>query len=413
MCKGSCHGINKIACNLSIITSQKKGFHYEKSIHWKFHPVIKCSIFGQKILESFGAEVTFWDNNQTFTPSDNLIDDLIQAAHQHDAGVFILGKDDQIINPDNKDIQYIPRDNVMIEAGMFMGVLGKKSVALCIVPGTHEASDFTGINKILYDERNFEKLESGLKKWFDENVKERHSIMKGNNVLMLPRYKIQEYYTIDKRLHISDKLYKQIRHIRIMNFASNLVVNPEIGEIGHIPSKDIHLSDAIEKIMQETNADIELILTQPNKYNLKDLETKVANLKAGSSKGTLYSAFGTLYKNLTSDTIYAKHSSSIPVSFHLYVMKTSMPFGIFNVEFQEETRNFNHVKVDLYSAALDNEDSRRSFVIWQDEDPENYQFFVDNFTNIKKSSILCEKIRLDMLKKWANEWENLKRERVQ
>lgn len=369
---------------------------------------LRIAYIVKRILESFGASATLWDSCQAFTAGDNLIDDLIKAAHQHDAGVFIFNKDDQIANPSSDTARYIPRDNVLIEAGMFIGVLGKKSVALCTVPGIHETSDFKGIIKIQYDERNFGKLENELRKWFDDNVKERHSIVGEKNVLMLPRYQIDERYSIDDRLHISDGLYKQIRHLRLMNFASNLVINPEIGEIGHIPPKDLRLSDGIEKIMKETKANVEIILTQPNEYNIKDLKTKIANLRAGSSEGALYSALATLSKNLSSNTIYAQHSTSIPILFQLYVMKTSMPFGIFNVEFLGEAQRFNHVKVDLYSAALDNEDFRRSFVIWQDEDPENYQFFVCNFTNIKKNPLLCEKVKLDTLKKWEDEWENLK-----
>ena len=362
----------------------------------------------KKILEDYGASVTFWDSSKAFTAGDHLIDNLVQAAHQHDAGVFILNTDDQLIGSNNVSAQYIPRDNVLVEAGMFIGVLGKKSVALCTVPGIRETSDLRGIIKIRYDERNFTRLEDELAKWLNENVNEKHGVAGDNNVLMLPRNKIHKRYSINNRLHISDKLYKQIRRIRIMNFASNLVINPKIGEIGHIPSKDICLAEAIEKIMEETRATVEFILTEPNESNINDLETKVANRRAGSSKGALYSALAALYEKLTTDTIYAKHRITIPVLFDFYVIKTSMPFGIFNVEFLGEASRYNHVKVDLYSAALDNEDDRRSFVIWQDNNPENYQFFVDNFNRIKNNPILCKRGTIEMLEEWATEWENLK-----
>lgn len=362
----------------------------------------------QNILQELGVNTTCWADDTAFTLSYNTIDALIQAAHKCDAGVFIFDKDDQIVDASDGSSRYIPRDNVIAEAGIFVGVLGKESVVLCTIPGIHEISDFKGITTLPYDSKNRDTLKNRLKHWLETSVKEHNGLAGKNNVLMLPRREIHNRYSIDNRLHISDGLYKQIRRIRIMNFSSNLIINPEIGEIGHIPPKDMGLSDGIEKIMRETNANVELILTQPNENNVKDLETKIANLRAGSSKGALYSALATLYKNLSTDTIYAQHSTSTPVLFQLYVMKTSMPFGIFNVEFLGEARRLNHVKVDLYSAALDNEDDRRSFVIWQDEDPENYQFFVHNFTNIKKNPLLCEEVKLDMLKAWAEEWENLK-----
>lgn len=38
---------------------------------------------------------------------------------------------------------------------------------------------------------------------------------------MLPRKEIHDLYSIADRLHITDELYKKIRRIQIMNFASN------------------------------------------------------------------------------------------------------------------------------------------------------------------------------------------------
>lgn len=363
----------------------------------------------QKILSEFGAEAVCWQ--KYFKPSDITIDRLIQAAHEFDAGVFVFDKDDRIVDEDNGSIRYIPRDNVIAEAGMFAGVLGRKAVAICTTPGVGEISDFKGMTTLEYDSRKRggrEKLKNNLKEWLENRVEEHRRSEEKNNVLMLPRSEIHDRYSIDDRIHISDGLYKQISYMRIMNFASNLIINPEIGEIGHILPKDINLSYAIEKIMRETQANIELILTYPNDYNIKDLETKIANRRSGSSEGALYSALATMYQNLSADTIYAQRSMSAPVLFRFYAMKTSMPFGIFNVEFLGEAQKFNHVKVDLYSAALNNEDSRRSFIIWQATDPNNYDFFVHNFISIKQNAQLCEAVTLEMLKEWSAQWEKLR-----
>lgn len=361
----------------------------------------------QEILETLGAKTTCWADDDAFTLSHNTIDELIESAHTHDAGIFIFDKDDELVSSRDNVTKYTPRDNVIAEAGMFVSVLGKESVVLCTVPGVHEISDFKGITTLFYDVNNLKRLKTKLKIWLEDNVKDGKQIVCKNNVLMLPRHEIHNLYSLDNRLHISDNLYRKIRSIKIMNFASNLIINPEVGEIGHIPLDGIGLSGAIEKIMRETNANVELMLAKPTKYNLEDLETKIANKRAGSTTGALYSALWTLYKNLSTDTIYSQHNSIIPILFQFYVMKTSMPFGIFNIEFLGEARKFNHVKVDLYSAALNNEDDRRSFIVWQEDDPENYEFFVSNFDNIKRDSRLCEKPTLEMLKEWAETWENL------
>lgn len=120
-----------------------------------------------------------------------------------------------------------------------------------------------------------------------------------------------------------------------------------------------------------------------------------------------------MYKNLTTDTIYRKRATDIPIHFWLYTFKTSLPFGIFNVEFMGEAQKYSHVKVDIYSAALHNEDERRSFVIWEKDDPENYKFFVDNFNDIRQNKSLCTRYNLhdrsfEKLKEWAQEWDKMK-----
>ena len=374
---------------------------------------IDIAIEIQQVLEELGAQTTIWKDSEAFPLASNTLDALILAAHTHNGGVFIFNTDDRLYDRNsNGSERFLPRDNVIAEAGIFTGALGKEAVVLCTVDKVQVASDFNGITTLEYSLQPAEKKKK-LKSWLDNNVSEFSS---KKNVLMLPRKEIHDLYSIADRLHITDELYKKIRRIRIMNFASNLIINPEMGEMGHIPPKDISLSDAIEKIMTETNAALEIILTEPTQYNLKDLQYKIANYNAGSAKGALYSALATMYKNLTTDTIYRKRAADIPIRLWLYTFKTSMPFGIFNVEFIGEAQKYNHVKVDIYSAALHNEDERRSFVIWQKEDPTNYKFFVDNFNAIRQNSALCT--RYDSrnnqswknLKKWAQEWDKINQE---
>lgn len=359
----------------------------------------------QQLLLELHADAVCWQD--AFPLSHNTIDDLIQASHQYNAGVFIFDLDDQVVDPKTGDVRYIPRDNVLVEAGMFAGVLGKESVVLCTVPGVHETSDFKGMTTLPYDPDNLELLKNRLRGWLDYSVRERKSPSAENNVLMLPRHEVHARNSIDSRFHFSDGLYKKIRRVRIMNLASNLLINPEFGETGCFLSSDISLSEGIELVLRDTRASVELMLAEPNQYNLLDLETKIANRRAGSAAGILYSALATMYEKLSTDTIYSRRSKSVPVLFQFSVMKTSLPFGILNVEFQREAQRLNYVQVDLYSAALDNEDNRRSFLIWQEDDPENYQFFVNNFNAVKNNPLLCEVPSLETMETWARTWRDM------
>ena len=256
-------------------------------------------------------------------------------------------------------------------------------MAICKVSGAHVPTDFSGVTVLDYDLSDIQRLKDKLKIWLD-GIRHYNPVKHENNLLMLDRKRIQDIHTIDDRLHISDGYYKSIRKIRILNFAGNLLINPEIGDSGHIEQmKDIKLNQAMEMIMRESTAALELILTKPTRYNLTALETKVANQRAGSSTSAVYSAIYNVYKMLSDkSSVYYSAWNSLPARFCFYVMKVSIPFAIFNVEFLDKYREFNHVKIDLYSASLDNEDNRRSFVIWQKDDPANYSFFVNNFNSI-------------------------------
>lgn len=210
-----------------------------------------------------------------------------------------------------------------------------------------------------------------------------------NNVLMLPRQEIHESISIDDRLHISDGLYSEIREIRLMNICSNFIIAPSAINITH-DVDDVKISDSIEKILKNGRVGFNLILIEPNQYNLKDINTKIACRTKGSSKEQLYSSLNALYEKLKdNNSIYSQLSKK--GQFALYLMKISMPYAIFNVVFSHDYKEYNHVKVDLYSAAINNENERRSFIIWQKDDPDNYKFFVDNFDVIKANTEICIK----------------------
>lgn len=220
-----------------------------------------------------------------------------------------------------------------------------------------------------------------------------------NYIQMLPRQKIHEDVSIDSRLHVSGDLYKEIRVIRLMNMCSNFVISPNKINVAH-DVDSIRMSDAIEKVMGNGRVKFEMILTEPNKYNLKDMDTKIASRAAGSLREQINSSLNALYKNLNGDTIFRELSERN--RFALYLMKISMPYAIFNVEFSHDYKELNHVKVDLYSAMIGNENNRRSFIIWQKDNPDNYKFFVDNFDSIKTNKEICVKIdNPEYLKKYG------------
>ena len=372
-------------------------------------------ILQEKCLE---GSVVVWNDDEFFKLGEYTWESLTRQAHEFSGAIFIYNTDDKVTKEpeDTKELTddhhdkktedtkefVVTRDNVIAETGLFAGVLGEKAVALCEVPGVHLPTDFGGITHLQYDDSDDSKMKGRLTTWVLGLSEPTHA----PNILMKSRRDIHRIFPNDNRLHISDRLYIHIRSIRMMNFASNLVINPEVANPNHLTS-GISLANAIQMVMRDSKVNFDLILTEPNSCNLKDVRSKIANSYANKPEGVIFTALEKLYKELNKATLYQQLQSEN--RFHLYLMKTSMPYAIFNVEFSDEYSSFNHVKIDLYSASISDEDRRRSFVVWKKDDPENYEFFVDNFDSIKINKQLSVPVDKEKLKNWVENWNSRKK----
>lgn len=87
-------------------------------------------------------------------PSNFFISDLLKTAKEVDYAVFILSPDD--ITESRNIIEASPRDNIIFEAGLFMGAIGREKVFL-LRPKDIEVkqpSDLFGINVLFYSQPN-------------------------------------------------------------------------------------------------------------------------------------------------------------------------------------------------------------------------------------------------------------------
>ncbi|ACJ30377.1 Conserved hypothetical protein [Shewanella piezotolerans WP3] len=98
----------------------------------------------------FDAEVTIWRSG-TFNLSSSTLDDLILKSKSVDFSAFIFSPDDLAIMRSRE--QYVVRDNVLFELGLFIGSIGKERCFI-IKPRDvelHFPSDLLGITPTDYD----------------------------------------------------------------------------------------------------------------------------------------------------------------------------------------------------------------------------------------------------------------------
>jgi len=114
-------------------------------------------------LESIGHSPEMWNRGKVFTPSKFIFECLEDVAEYVDAAVFIFNEDDMYWYRDTKVATV--RDNVLLEYGLFCGVLGRRNVVIGVVGKPKIASDLEGLIYIPLD-KEFQ-AERDIRNWIE------------------------------------------------------------------------------------------------------------------------------------------------------------------------------------------------------------------------------------------------------
>jgi len=107
------------------------------------------------------ATCTSWFDPFVFTLSASTIDNLLQKSDEHDFAIFIFS-DDDIAKIRGTGVT-VPRDNVVFESGLFMGMHGKDRCYIVMpkdVTDFHLLTDLLGYTTARYDSK-LAKTDSG------------------------------------------------------------------------------------------------------------------------------------------------------------------------------------------------------------------------------------------------------------
>lgn len=97
------------------------------------------------------AEVRIWDEG-LFSPSRYTFEDLLEFTTSFDFAIFVWSGDDSITS--RGALFSAPRDNVILEAGLFYGALGRERIFLCGPrdPSIKTPSDLLGLKVLSFQE---------------------------------------------------------------------------------------------------------------------------------------------------------------------------------------------------------------------------------------------------------------------
>jgi hypothetical protein len=114
-----------------------------------------------RYLLSLGAKVLDWQTD--FIPGRTILEQIEAAAHRSIGGIFLFTKDDDLVDNGQRETA-IPRDNVVFEAGYFIGAKGKRNVLIIREAGSKMPADLGGdIYGSLPDKNDIGPIERTLK----------------------------------------------------------------------------------------------------------------------------------------------------------------------------------------------------------------------------------------------------------
>lgn len=107
------------------------------------------------------AECTVW-NQSAFDPSRTTIESLVDISREFDCAVLVLTPDDMVVKRGSATAA--PRDNIIFEAGLFTGTLGRARTFLVYCRDAKIAlpSDLAGVTAATYSARSDGNLHAAL-----------------------------------------------------------------------------------------------------------------------------------------------------------------------------------------------------------------------------------------------------------
>jgi len=120
-------------------------------------------------LEDLGHNPMRWDDPSVFVGGMNIFDRLVQIAQSVDAAVLLFTGDDQVSYRDLFSRQ--PRDNILLEYGLFAGSLGGSRPVLVVRCGpTKLPTDLGGIAYVPLDPAKPNSFRRAIREWSESIV---------------------------------------------------------------------------------------------------------------------------------------------------------------------------------------------------------------------------------------------------
>jgi pterin-4a-carbinolamine dehydratase len=130
----------------------------------------ECSELMEKIgawlQEEEDVDVLLWTDARAFPLGVYTLNRLVDLAKIVDAAVFMFGEDDRVWYRNVEQLQ--PRDNVLLEYGIFASRLGLERTIVCSINSAKHPSDLAGLTVLNFREKKELEAKGRLRNWIRE-----------------------------------------------------------------------------------------------------------------------------------------------------------------------------------------------------------------------------------------------------
>ncbi len=172
-------------------------------------------------IEQFRHEALPWYTPGLFHPGDHILSSLERILRHVDAAAVVFSEDDKTWYRGESSTQ--PRDNVLIEYGLFAGALGINRVVICRAGTPKASSDLAGVIYIDISPSKRHRAILELQNWFEDIANEVGAIRGYSHEIS-----IFEHVNRGEFLVEVESLLSRAKHVKMMGSGLSLLAHNPI-----------------------------------------------------------------------------------------------------------------------------------------------------------------------------------------
>lgn len=201
-----------------------------------------------------------------------------------------------------------------------------------------------------------------------------------------------------------------IRFIHMSCYAASIIFSPQQDMVDERAYDLGMMFNIFAWLLRDPAFNLEIVINAPGGIAMQDAidHEKLGNSSLETCPEAIFlSSYSNITRLIREEPTFTKAYKE--KRFRFMVTENVLPYALLQVEYKPLFEEYSHIKVDIYSEGLTSNMDRRCMMIFKQEDPENYDFFVRRYEYIRNPK-QSQKLIRQYHDQWLEQWERLKEE---